>query len=155
MRKSRTGAGLEVSRAGLLGVGWFETVGFHGLEAGGQRVPGHTFLPYSCLFYLILAYRGGWSAVPAERRRKPLCGKGRLGDGGGGGGVMAWFTLDRPGIPWFWSRRQQPFSSLVVASSGGPVVSFCHHAEHRSTREGLGNGSEGNYGGEEGGGKQS
>ena len=62
---------------------------------------------------------------------------------------MAWNTLERPGIAWFLNRRQQPFWSLVVASSGGPVVSFCHHAEHRSTREVLGNGSEGYFGGAE------
>jgi len=126
---------------------------------------------------------------------------------------MAWNTLERPGIPWFWNRRQktevggqrsenkarflvcglrgwshphgvrhageqeprkapttrnsggglqqagltpglagpgpQPFCSLVVASSWGPVVSYCHHAEHSSTRKALGNGSEGNYGGAE------
>ena len=36
-----------------------------------------------------------------------LKGKGGSVKWGGGGGFMAWFALDRPGIPWFGNHPRQ------------------------------------------------
>ena len=78
----------------LPGVGWFETVGFDGLRAGGHRVPGH-------VFYLILAYFTLFSLIaedsvpiPLSDAASPFAG---MDEGAMGGGL---YGLEYPGKAW-------------------------------------------------------
>ena len=96
------------------------------------------------LYYLILAYftlfllgAEAGPPIPLSDAAGHFAGMDEWAMGGEGG-FMAWNTLEWPGIAWFSSRRPQPFWSRVVASSGGPVVSFCHHAEQGSMADGWG-----------------